>query len=247
VENVVRTVLLRISGTYLRLDDEEYDLSSFEQSAPTSVPSGPGTGKVPSERGFVRDGALAGAISVVVFTAVHHLIISDIWVTLPLMLFAGVICGMCLAWTFESLFRSSTMGRWVIWNLVILASLAALAIASLIIYEPVVAMSAIMERGGPVDGLVVRALPLTAIFAVVVAGALGLAFRAGATGYGRLLVTTTLLMLLVGINLSVLGLVDFAGDSLRPVSMFFGLVILLDAVYAIAFGLLRRGRLTRAG
>lgn len=73
-------------------------------------------------------------------------------------------------------------------------------------------MSVIMERGGPVDDLIVRALPLTGLFEIVVAGALGLAFGNDLTDHWRLLVAITVLMLFVGMNLSVLGMVDF-GDG----------------------------------
>ena len=47
------------------------------------------------------------------------------------------------------------------------------------------------------------------------------------------------LMVLVGSNISVLGLVDFGGASMMPVLRFFGLVALLDAVFAGAFLALR--------
>ncbi|CAN5827519.1 hypothetical protein BH23ACT4_BH23ACT4_14360 [soil metagenome] len=93
--------------------------------------------------------ALAGAISVVVFTAVHHLTISNIWMMLPMMLLAGAICGVCIAWTFAAVCPDPSPGNWVTCNLVILALLAALSTASILIYEPVTTMAAIMEGGGP--------------------------------------------------------------------------------------------------
>ena len=54
--------------------------------------------------GFGRRGAAAGAIATVVFTVVHHLTISNIWATLPVMLAAGALCGWSLAWSYEVLF-----------------------------------------------------------------------------------------------------------------------------------------------
>lgn len=198
----------------------------------------------PIGNGAVRDGALAGAISVVVFTAVHHLTISDIWAMLPMMLFAGAACGACVAWTFEALFRPHSLGRWAVWNLAILAALGILAISSVLIYQPVTTMAAIMERGGPVDDLIVQALPLTAAFIVVITGAFSLAFGHERGDYLRLLITTTALTLIVGMNVSVLGLVDFAGGSIGPVLAFFGLIVLLDVAYASAFAILGRRWLT---
>lgn len=213
-----------------------------ESAARALTPPG-AAGGVPI-RNAVRDGAIAGAISVVVFTAVHHLIISDIWATLPMMLLAGAACGACVAWTFETLFRPHSFGRWAVWNLAILAALGVLAISSVLIYQPVATMGAIMERGGPVDDLIVQALPLTAVFIVVMTGAFGLAFGHERGDYVRLLVTITVLTLLVGINLSVLGLIDFAGGSMGPLMTFFGLIVLLDVAYASAFAFFGRRWLT---
>ena len=214
-----------------------------ESSAPTTTPlveSGEDTGG----SGAVRDGALAGAVSVVVFTAVHHLTISDIWAMLPMMLIAGAACGACVAWTFGALFRPSSLGQWVVWNLAILASLGILATASVLIYQPVTTMAAIMERGGPVDDLIVQALPLTVAFIIAMTGGFSLAFGHERGDYLRLLITTTVLTLIVGMNVSVLGLVDFAGGSIRPVLAFFGLIVLLDVAYASTFAILGRRWLT---
>lgn len=203
-----------------------------------------GTATAPMADGIVRDGASAGAISVVVFTLVHHLTISDIWSMLPMMLMAGAACGACITWTFQGLFQRRSLRLWAASNLMILAALAVLAAASIVIYEPVTTMAAIMDRGGPVDDLIMQALPLTALYIVVMTVTLGLAFGQERADYLRLLTTITVLTLLVGINVSVLGLVEFAGDSTLPVLEFFALIVMLDAVYAFAFAVLRRRWLT---
>lgn len=198
------------------------------------------TALAPTADGIVRDGAWAGALSVVVFTWVHQLTISDIWSMLPMMLVAGAVCGACITWSFQGFLRRHSLGSWVAWNLVILAALGALAIASMVVFEPVTTMAAIMDRGGPVDDLIVRALPLSASFIVVTTAAWGLALGEKASDYVRALITSTVLTLFVGLNVSVLGLVAFAGDSILPVLEFFALIVLLDVVYALAFAVLRR-------
>lgn len=198
------------------------------------------TAMAPTADASVRDGAGAGVLSVVVFTWVHHLTISDIWSMLPMMLVAGAACGACITWSFQGLFRRHSLGSWTSWNLVILAALGALAVASMVVFDPVTTMAAIMNRGGPVDDLIVRALPLTASFIVVTAAALGLALGEKPSDYVRALITSTVLTLVVGLNVSVLGLVEFAGDSIRFVLEFFALIVLLDVVYAVAFVFLRK-------
>lgn len=100
------------------------------------------------------------------FTVVHHLTISNIWSMLPMMVLTGAISGARIAWAFQGLFRRHSMGWWAAWNLVILAGLVTLTAASMVVYEPVTTMAAIMERGGPVDDLIVQALLLTAVFIV---------------------------------------------------------------------------------
>jgi Mg2+/citrate symporter len=54
---------------------------------------------------FLLSGVIAGAASTLVFTAIHHLFISNIWFSLLPMLIAGALCGLCLAWSYGRLFR----------------------------------------------------------------------------------------------------------------------------------------------
>ncbi|CAN5827404.1 hypothetical protein BH23ACT4_BH23ACT4_14350 [soil metagenome] len=83
-------------------------------------------------------------------------------------------------------------------------------------------------------------MPLSLSFIVVTTVVLGLFSGRARRGYLRLLITTTVLTLLVGTNLSALGLIDFAGDSILPMLEFFGLIVLLDVVYAFSFAYFAR-------
>lgn len=191
-------------------------------------------GMIPS-RGFMPAGAIAGAASVVVFTVVHDLIISDIWWMLGPMVVAGALSGLCLAWTFERLFQRRSIATWVAYNAAYLAMFGALAAASVIIFEPVTTMAAISAEGGPVDELIVRALPLAGAFTLGTTGVLGRLLSRRWSDYLRLLLVITVLMVFLGLNVSVLGLVEFSGDALTPVVVFFGLIVLLDLVFAAVF------------
>ncbi len=44
----------------------------------------------------MRSGVVAGAVSAAVFALVHGLFISEIWFSLPMLLAAGALCGICL-------------------------------------------------------------------------------------------------------------------------------------------------------
>jgi hypothetical protein len=192
----------------------------------------PGVGREAPRRSLVLIGARSGAASALVFTVVHGLTISNIWPMLGMMLVAGAVCGACLAWSYEHLFPHPSITTWMAYNAAHLAMFAVLAAVSVVAFEPVTTMAAITARGGPVDDLIVKALPLSGAFVVAFTGVLGNLWARGSPDYLRLLVTIAVLMLLVGLNVSVLGLVDFGGASMGPVFAFFGLIVLLDGVFA---------------
>lgn len=185
-------------------------------------------------------GAIAGAVSTVVFTAVHQATISNIWGMLPVMLVAGAVSGMTLAWTYTRLLQRCTAATWIGFNGLFLAMFAGLAAVSVVVFEPVTTMSAILEASGPVDDLIIRALPLSAVFVVGTTVVLGVVFARAWTDYLRLLLSVTVLMVFLGLNVSVLGLVEFAGAEVGPVVFFFVLIVLLDVVFATGFAVMYR-------
>jgi len=182
--------------------------------------------------GFGRRGAAAGATSTVVFTAVHHLTISNIRATLPVMIAAGGLCGWSLAWSYQRLFGGYSLRTWIGYNTAHLAVFAGLGITSVVVFERVTKVAAIMARGGPVDDLIARAFPITGIFIALATVAMGLAFGRVWRDYLRLLLTVGLLMLFLGSNISVLGLVDFGGAPLGPAITFFALTFLLNSSHS---------------
>lgn len=101
-----------------------------------------GTAAAVPTRSFGRDGVVAGAMSVLVFTWVHHLTISNIWPMLGVMLAAGAMCGLCLAWSYGRLTESYSIGTWLGYNAIYLAMFAALAVTSVVFLEPVTTMAA---------------------------------------------------------------------------------------------------------
>lgn len=191
-------------------------------------------------RSAVRDGAIAGAVSALVFTVVHQLTISPIWFAFVPMLLAGALCGTGIASTFAHLVRDQTLGSWLVFNLVHLGMIAGLMATSLVVFEPVTTMAEVVNAGGPVDHLIVRALPMTVAFIVITTAGMGVVLARRRSDYLRILGSVTALVVLLGLNVSVIGLVDMAGGSLRPLVVFFALIVLLDVAYAAVFAVLQR-------
>jgi hypothetical protein len=188
-------------------------------------------------------GAAAGAASTVIFTAVHHVMISDIWSTLVPMLIAGVLCGVTIAWTYVLLFDRPRLATWFGYNLLYVILMMALGAASMLVFEPVTTVVALLEVGGaPPRELLAQALPLTLGFVVGSAALISLLWGRSLRQFGAVLVTCVLLYGLLGMNISILGLVFFASETVYLVALFFGLVAVLDLVYAATFAVLERHR-----
>jgi hypothetical protein len=192
---------------------------------------------------FTRSGALAGAFSVVAFTIIHDLFISDIWYMLMLMIVAGVLCGLCLGWTYALLFPKPSAGSWLGYNLIYLVMFVLLGIASVLVFEPITTAAAVSAVDEPPGELIAQAMPMTALFTLAVAALVSWRFGRKWTHYAAILLTCVVLVLLLGLNVSIIGLVAFPSSSLYLVAELFGLILALNAVYVITFMALERKRL----
>lgn len=180
-------------------------------------------------------GAVAGIASALVFALVHDLLISDIWSTAPMMSFAGGICGVCLVWSYDRLPGRRSAILWIGYNGAYLVMFGLLGVASVVYFTPVTTMAAILADGGPVDELIVQALPMTALFTFIAAAVITLLFGRSWSVFGPVLATTAVLVLFLGLNVSAIGLVDFAGGSVFLVVELFALIVVLAVVFAFGF------------
>ena len=155
-------------------------------------------------------GALAGAVSALVFTAVHQVLISSIWFALPAMLGAGAVCGACIAWSYRLVTPSASAGTWLRYNLMFLAMFIALGVVSVVVFDPITTIAALLQTNEPPRELIGRALPMTGGFMLATAVVLTVLYRPSRSGAIALLVTIVVLVLLLGLNISILGLVDVA-------------------------------------
>lgn len=200
-----------------------------------------------SARRAAGSGALAAAVSVLVFTAVHHWLISDIWYSLLPMTVAGLICGAAVAWSYARLFgRRLSLASWVGYNMLWVGLLVGIGLVSVLVFEPVVSAAEILATGeAPPPELLRSAAPLTLAFIVLAAAGVGLAWGRSLLDHLSVLLTSTALLVLLGINLSILGLVSFTSGTLPLLAMNYGLVVLLNAVFALLFATLHWRALSR--
>ena len=194
-------------------------------------------------RTYARSGALAGAAAAVGFALVHDLLISDIWATLPVMAVAGASCGLCLGWTYGLLFDKPSISGWLGYTLVYVALFGLLGALSVIVFEPVTTIAALIDANEPPGELIVMALPLTVAFTVVAAAVVSLLFGRGWSHYASILLTLVVLVAFLGLNVSVIGLVDIPAGAVHLVVELFGLVVALAVMFAAAFVALEWKRL----
>src|SRR5512132_2384673 len=98
---------------------------------------------------FAASGALAGALSALIFCMVHELLISSIWFAIIPMLVAGAISGTCLAWSYALVVKSQTIRSWLRYNILFVVILVALGAVSLVIFEPVTTIAELLKSNEP--------------------------------------------------------------------------------------------------
>ena len=177
-------------------------------------------------------GALSGTLSALAFTAVHGWFIVDIWDGIRRMLFAGVLCGVCIVWSYRKGVGVHSTRRWLAYNGMSVAILIALGAASFLILDPQFTMAELEGSDDALARLIPPALPLLVGTSVV--GALGLwvLFGRRPRAFLPILVAQILLVFLVGHNLAILGLVESSSQLTEIVWEFIGLTAFLGAGFA---------------
>jgi hypothetical protein len=192
---------------------------------------------------YIRSGAVAGALSAFAFALIHDVFISDIWFSLAIMMAAAAVCGVCLGWSYGLMVEAPSIGSWLRYNLVFVAMFVLLGAASVLVFEPVTTIAALVVANEPPDELIRQAMPMTVIFTLATAALLSLLYGRSWTHFGAILLTCTVLVLALGLNVSVIGLVYIPRGSLYLVAELFGLILAINVVYVAAFIVLERKNL----
>lgn len=189
-------------------------------------------------------GALAGVLSALVFVIIHDIFISDIWSMLVIMLVAGAICGACLSWSFALLVNAPSLQSWLVYNLLYDLMFVLLGLVSVLIFSPMTTMAEVTAGNGPPDELILQAMPITVIFTLATAVIISLLYGFRWSRFGAILLTCAVLVLLLGLNVSVIGLVSIPQGSWYLVMEMFVLILLLNVVFMLSFiGLERKSLL----
>lgn len=193
-----------------------------------------------SIRRAIAGGATAGAITTLGSLILHAITISNIWFSAPLMLVAGAACGACLGWSHASVFSPGTTFTWVIWNASQTGLLLFLGLVSFAVFSPQWSMAELMVEDPPIGELFGQALPLMGAFIAIGAIALWAAFSRRISSLPSVLATVALLVLLLGHNVAIVGLVDVPAGGYYFVAKMLGLIVVLGASFTL-IGLLLPG------
>ena len=183
---------------------------------------------------FTASGAFSGALSALVFCVVHQLLISPTWFALVAMLVAGAVSGSSIAWSYVLIARKPTVGSWIRYNFLYVVILLVLGAVSLIMFEPVTTIATLLKSNEPPRALIGQALPITALFTIGSAGLLTVLYRPGLVGRLAILMTTLVIVLFLGLNISILGLVFVPKSSLYVVGEVVALIVALALVYSVS-------------
>ena len=184
-------------------------------------------------------GILAGVISAYSFALIHGTLISDIWFSLPILLLAGAICGLCLGWTYGMLIETPSIHTWLQFNALYLGMFVLIGVVSVLVYEPVTTIASLMLFDGPPTYLFRQAMPMTIASTIVTTAIIGRLYARTWVHYAAILVTCAVLVSLLGLNVSVIGLISIPHSSVYLIMEVVGLLLALNVVFAIVFAALQ--------
>lgn len=197
--------------------------------------------------GFTLSGAIAGALSAFVFSVIHYFLISPIWFAMVANIIAGAVSGTCIAWSYSLAVRDKTRWSWASYNVAFVLILAALCVTSLIMFEPVTTIPALLRSKEPPRALIGQALPVTLVFTLASAALLSLRYRAGLIASAAIGITAFVVVFFLGLNLSILGLVSVPRGSLYLLAEVFLLILALAGFYAGSMTILYFRQVHRRG
>lgn len=195
-----------------------------------------------SIRKYIYSGSISGFITTLVFTVIHHIFISDIWYTFIFMAIAGIICGSLIALSYGMIFHEFTLLKWINYNSIYLLMFLLLGLVSVIVFEPVTTVAILMKENKRPDELINSALPLTVSFTIVFSIILSVLYGKKMMDYIMIFLTCSILMIFLGLNVSILGLVSIPTDSLYLILELFSLIIVILLTYSVAFAVLQNRR-----
>ena len=188
-------------------------------------------------------GALSGGLTVVGFTVIHDIWITDIWSNLGPMVASGALCGLVIVWSYNKAVPDHSARRWFAYNGLNVGVLAALGALSLVVLEPRFTTAETQLMDDAMGELMPPALPL--MIAVILLGTwlLWALYGHRRSAVVPILLTQTLLVFLLGHQLAFLGLVQMSGDLVTVFAEFIGLAAFLGFAFTAIPILTTRARI----
>ena len=165
------------------------------------------------------------------FTIAHNIFIADIWFNVGPMLFAGGVCGFCIAWSYRKAVAEHSTAAWFGYAGLFTAEMIALGVVSLAVLQPQFTMAELLVADDAFERLLPPSMPL--MIGAMAAGAIlfWLIYGRRPAALAPILVTQILLVFFLGHQFAFLGLVE--SSSLLLVA--FGEFALITGVLAAAY------------
>jgi hypothetical protein len=96
---------------------------------------------------------------------------------------------------------------------------------------------------GPPGDLIEQALPMTILSTLAMAGIISRIYARSWQQFGAVLLTCAVLVILLGLNVSVIGLVSIPRGAFYLVAEMFGLIVILALVFSVAYLVFKQLRL----
>jgi hypothetical protein len=187
-------------------------------------------------------GMIAGAASACCFALIHARLISDIWFSLPALLVAGAICGMCIGWTYAALFPRPAVTTWLKYNALYDGMFVLLGGLSILIFDPVMTLAQVMTYDALPDVLIHMELPVVILSTLLMTAIIARLYARTLLQVLGIFVTCAFLVLFLGLNVSAMGLIAVPRSSLYLIGELAGLILALNLVFVIVFLGLRGNR-----
>jgi hypothetical protein len=142
--------------------------------------------------------------------------------------------------------RNPTVRTWMLYNALYVLVLIALGATSVLAFTPVTTIADLLRSSEPPRALIAHALPMTVGFTAVSAVGLMALYRPDWKGAVAILVTTLAVVLFLGMNISILGLVVVPRSARWVLGEVLALIVTLALTYAITMAYLCRSALRAA-
>ncbi len=181
----------------------------------------------------LSSGAISGVVVVFGFTILHNIFIADIWFNVGPMLFAGALCGFCVAWSYRASATRHSTAAWFGHAGLYAVEMIALGAVSLLVLQPQFTMAELLVADDAFDRLLPPSVPLM-IGAMVVGTILfWLYYGRRPAALAPILVTQVLLVFLLGHQFAFLGLVESSSLLLVAFGEFALITVGLAAAYCL--------------